>query len=58
MGKTNKNKGKIKTKKNKTKKYKGSDEIIKNNRRVMASGLVKIQFKCKNCGKLHSKTDK
>jgi DNA polymerase III epsilon subunit-like protein len=36
----------------------GSDEVIKNNRRIMASGLVKIQFKCKNCGKLHSKTDK
>jgi len=36
----------------------GSDEVIKNNRRVMASGLVKIQYKCKNCGKLHSKTDK
>jgi DNA polymerase elongation subunit (family B) len=36
----------------------GSDEVIKNNRRVMASGLVKIQMKCKNCGKLHSKTDK
>jgi DNA polymerase elongation subunit (family B) len=36
----------------------GSDEIVKNNRRVMASGLVKIQMKCKNCGKLHSKTDK
>jgi DNA polymerase III epsilon subunit-like protein len=36
----------------------GSEEIIKNNRRVTASGLVKIQMKCKNCGKLHSKTDK
>jgi hypothetical protein len=36
----------------------GSDEIVKNNRRVMASGLVKIQMKCKNCGKLHSRTDK
>ena len=36
----------------------GSDEVIKNNRRVMASGLVKIQMKCKNCGKLHSRTDK
>jgi DNA polymerase elongation subunit (family B) len=36
----------------------GSDEIVKNNKRVMASGLVKIQYKCKICGKLHSKTDK
>jgi DNA polymerase elongation subunit (family B) len=36
----------------------GSDDLIRNNRRVMASGLVKIQMKCKNCGKLHSKTDK
>lgn len=36
----------------------GSDEVIKNNRRVSASGLVKIQYKCKNCGKLHSKTEK
>jgi len=36
----------------------GSEEVVKNNRRVTASGLVKIQYKCKNCGKLHSKTDK
>jgi DNA polymerase elongation subunit (family B) len=36
----------------------GSDEIVKNLRRVMASGLVKIQYKCKTCGKFHSKTDK
>ena len=36
----------------------GSDELIKYNRRIMASGLVKIQYKCKTCGKFHSKTDK
>ena len=36
----------------------GSEEVVKNNRRVTASGLVKIQYKCKNCGKLHSKTEK
>jgi DNA polymerase elongation subunit (family B)/DNA-directed RNA polymerase subunit RPC12/RpoP len=36
----------------------GSDELVKNNRRVMASGLVKIQYKCQTCGKMHSKTDK
>jgi DNA polymerase elongation subunit (family B)/DNA-directed RNA polymerase subunit RPC12/RpoP len=36
----------------------GSEEVVKNNRRVTASGLIKIQYKCKICGKLHSKTDK
>jgi DNA-directed RNA polymerase subunit RPC12/RpoP len=36
----------------------GSDELVKNNKRVMASGLVKIQYKCKTCNKMHSKTDK
>jgi len=36
----------------------GSEEVVKNNRRVTASGLVKIQYKCKICGKLHSKTEK
>jgi hypothetical protein len=36
----------------------GSDELVVNNRRTSASGLVKIQFRCKNCGKFSSKTDK
>jgi predicted RNA-binding Zn-ribbon protein involved in translation (DUF1610 family) len=36
----------------------GSDEIVVNNRRTMASGLVKLQMRCNNCGKMHSKTDK
>jgi len=36
----------------------GSDDIVKNNKRVSASGLVKIQYKCKTCNKMHSKTDK
>jgi DNA polymerase elongation subunit (family B) len=36
----------------------GSDELVKNNKRVTASGLVKIQYKCKTCNKMHSKTDK
>jgi transposase-like protein len=36
----------------------GSDDIIKNNKRVMASGLIKIQYRCKTCGKIHSRTDK
>lgn len=36
----------------------GSDDLIRNNKRVTASGLVKIQLRCKTCGKFHSKTDK
>jgi hypothetical protein len=36
----------------------GSDELVRNLRRVTASGLVKIQYKCKTCNKMHSKTDK
>ena len=36
----------------------GSDELIRTNKRTTASGLVKIQYKCKTCNKMHSKTDK
>jgi DNA polymerase elongation subunit (family B) len=36
----------------------GSDDLIINNRRVTASGIKKIQFICKTCNKIHSKTDK
>ena len=36
----------------------GSDDIVRNNKRVTASGLVKVQMRCKTCGKMHSKTDK
>lgn len=36
----------------------GSDDLVKNNKRTLASGLVKIQLRCNNCGKYHSKTDK
>jgi DNA polymerase III epsilon subunit-like protein len=36
----------------------GSDDIIRSSKRVTASGLVKIQYKCKTCNKMHSKTDK
>jgi DNA polymerase elongation subunit (family B) len=36
----------------------GSDDLVKSNKRVTASGLVKIQYKCKTCNKMHSKTDK
>jgi len=36
----------------------GSDDIVRNNKRVTASGLVKVQMRCKTCGKMHTKTDK
>jgi uncharacterized protein YprB with RNaseH-like and TPR domain len=36
----------------------GSDELIKNNSVVTATGLTRIQYKCKVCNKFHSKTDK
>jgi len=36
----------------------GSEEIIRNLKRIMASCIVKIQYRCKTCGKMHSKTDK
>jgi transposase-like protein len=36
----------------------GSDELVRNKRRVLASGLVKIQYQCKTCNKFHQKTDK
>ena len=36
----------------------GSDELIQNNKVVTASGLTRIQYKCKVCNKYHSKTDK
>lgn len=36
----------------------GSDDLIKNNSVVTASGLTRIQYKCKTCNKFHSKTDK
>lgn len=36
----------------------GSDDLIKNNRVVTATGLTRIQYKCKTCNKFHSKTDK
>jgi uncharacterized protein YprB with RNaseH-like and TPR domain len=36
----------------------GSDELVRNNKRVTASGLVKIQLRCKTCGKFSTKTDK
>lgn len=36
----------------------GSDDLIKNNKVVTASGLTRIQYKCKSCNLYHSKTDK
>ncbi len=36
----------------------GSDDLVRNNKRVTASGLVKIQLRCKTCGKFSTKTDK
>jgi uncharacterized protein YprB with RNaseH-like and TPR domain len=36
----------------------GSKELIKNNTVVTATGLTRIQYKCKVCNKFHSKTYK
>lgn len=36
----------------------GSDELVKQRIRTLASGLKKIQYQCKTCGKYHDKTDK
>ena len=35
----------------------GSENLVKNKRNVMASGRVMIQYKCKTCGKTHSKAE-
>jgi len=34
----------------------GSDDLVKYNKRVSATGVVKVQLKCKTCNKMHSKT--
>lgn len=36
----------------------GSDDIVVNNRRTTATGLVKLQMRCNTCGKYHTKTDR
>ena len=36
----------------------GSDDLAKKDRRVLASGLIKLVLRCKTCGKYHNKTDK
>lgn len=35
----------------------GSEDLVKNKRNIMASGRVMIQYKCKTCGKTHSKAE-
>lgn len=36
----------------------GSDDLMRNNKVITATGLTRIQYKCKTCNKYHSKTDK
>lgn len=36
----------------------GSDELVINKRKTLASGVVKVQYQCKVCNKYHQKTDK
>ena len=36
----------------------GSDDLVINQRRTTATGVKKIQYICKTCFKMHSKTDK
>lgn len=36
----------------------GSEDIIKHKKRVSAGGRVSIQYKCKTCNKIHSKTER
>jgi transposase-like protein len=36
----------------------GSDHLVIHKRKVTATGLKKIQYQCKTCGKFNEKTDK
>lgn len=36
----------------------GSDDLIRSKKTVTATGLIRIQYRCKTCGKFCSKTDK
>jgi uncharacterized protein YprB with RNaseH-like and TPR domain len=36
----------------------GSDDLVKKDRRILASGLIKIILRCKTCGKYHNQTEK
>ena len=36
----------------------GSDDLVVSMRRTTATGLKKIQYKCKTCNRMHTKTDK
>ncbi len=33
-------------------------DVVRNNTRTTATGVVKVQMRCKVCGKFHTKTDK
>jgi uncharacterized protein YprB with RNaseH-like and TPR domain/DNA-directed RNA polymerase subunit RPC12/RpoP len=36
----------------------GSDDLHKHSRQILASGVIKLIYKCVTCGKYHRKTDK
>jgi len=36
----------------------GSDDLVKKDRRILASGLIKVILRCKTCGKYHNQTEK
>jgi DNA-directed RNA polymerase subunit RPC12/RpoP len=36
----------------------GSEDLVKKDRRILASGTIKIIYRCNTCGKYHNKADK
>ncbi|CAB4121882.1 Ribonuclease H-like domain containing protein [uncultured Caudovirales phage] len=36
----------------------GSDDLLIKDRKILASGIIKLVYRCKTCGKYHNKTDK
>lgn len=36
----------------------GSDDLVRKDRRILASGVIKLVLHCNTCGKYHNKTDK
>jgi DNA polymerase elongation subunit (family B) len=36
----------------------GSDDLVRKDRRILASGVIKLVLRCNTCGKYHNKTDK
>jgi len=36
----------------------GSDDLVKKDRRILTSGLIKVILRCKTCGKYHNQTEK